>query len=217
MPPKNRPRPAGSRFSKPAWYASGYRNIDSVPNSTTLPTAIALWCGFDCSVDSNASTAAAPQIALPAAVSSAASRSSFITFMPTQVPIASVLTTTSTDTVSPGRPTCAISCRLTRRPKNATAMRSSLRAEKLTPAAQLAGMPSRSALPYRAPATMPTISGDRPSDAIVGSSARLVTAAANSATNSTPFNWPRIVGAAWDTGECVAVDMRHRQQLIAMA
>ena len=112
-----------------------------MPNSTTLPTAIALLCGFDCSVDSNASTAAAPQIALPAAVRSAVSRSSFISFMPAHVPITSVLTTTSTDTVKPDTPTCAISCRLTRSPKNATAMRSSLRAEKLTPAAQLSGMP----------------------------------------------------------------------------
>ncbi|MDR8938648.1 hypothetical protein FEP65_05566 [Burkholderia multivorans] len=162
---------------------------------------------MDCSVDSNASTAAAPQIALPAAVSSAASRSSFISFMPAQVPIASVLTTTSTDTVRPGRPTCAISCRLTRSPKNATAMRSSLRAEKFTPAAQLAGMPSRSALPYSAPATIPTISGDRPSAAIAGSCDRLVTAAANSATNSTPFNWPRIDGAAWPREGVGAVDM----------
>ena len=75
------------------------------------------------------------------------SRSSFISFMPAQVPIASVLTTIKTDAVTPASPTCAISCRLTRKPKNATAMRSSLRAEKLTPAAQLAGMPSRSALP----------------------------------------------------------------------
>ncbi|SAL88486.1 hypothetical protein AWB67_07607 [Caballeronia terrestris] len=80
-----------------------------MPNSTTLPTAIALLCGFDCSVDSNASTAAAPQIALPAAVRRAVSRSSFISFMPAHVPIASVLTTISTDSVTPASPTCAIS------------------------------------------------------------------------------------------------------------
>ena len=118
-----------------------------MPNSTTLPTAIALLWGFDCSVDSNASTAAAPQIALPAAVRSAVSRSSFISRVPTQVPTASVLTTITIDSTRPGKPTWAISCRLTRRPKKPTAMRSSLRAEKLMPAAQLSGMPSRSALP----------------------------------------------------------------------
>ncbi len=164
---------------------------------------------MDCSVDSNASTAAAPQIALPAAVRRAVSRSSFMSLTPAQVPIASVLVTTSTETVRPGRPTCAISCRLTRSPKNATAMRSSLRAEKLMPAAQLAGNPSRSALPYSAPATMPTISGLSPRPAIAGSSATRVTAAANSATNSTPFNWPRIVTAGAAVLRCGvgAVDM----------
>ncbi|MFY4697269.1 hypothetical protein ACOTW7_21610 [Burkholderia glumae] len=43
---------------------------------------------------------------------------------------------------------------------------------------------------------MPTISGERPSRATAGSADRLVTAAANSATNSTPFNWPRSDDAA---------------------
>ncbi len=157
---------------------------------------MALLCGFDCSVDSKARTAAAPQIALPAAVSNAVSRSSFISFMPAQVPIASVLTTTSTDSASPGKPTWAISCRLTRKPKNATAIRNSLRAEKLTPAAQLAGMPSRSALPYSAPATMPTISGLRPRAAMAGMAAMRVTAAANRATNRMPLSCPRVVETA---------------------
>lgn len=178
-----------------------------MPNSTTLPTAIALWCGFERSADSNASTAAAPQIALPAAVSSAVSRSSFISLMPAQVPTASVLATTSADTASPGTPTCAISCRLTRSPKNATAMRSSLRAEKSTPAAQLAGMPSRSRLPYSAPATMPTMSGLRPRCATAGSCATLVTASAKRPTNRTPLSRPRIEGAATLSGGEVSVDM----------
>ncbi len=118
-----------------------------MPNSTTLPTAIALLCGFDCSADSNASTAAAPQIALPAAVSSAVSRSSFISLTPAHVPIASVLTTISNDSASPGRPTWTISCRLTRSPKNATAIRSSRARGEVHAGAQLSGMPSRSALP----------------------------------------------------------------------
>ncbi|MNJ81562.1 hypothetical protein D3C77_804300 [compost metagenome] len=67
--------------------------------------------------------------------------------MPHHRPISRVLDTTSNDTMSPDQPTSAISCRLTRRPKKATAMRSRPRAEKLIPAAQLAGTSSRSALP----------------------------------------------------------------------
>ncbi|MNN35131.1 hypothetical protein D3C81_1489730 [compost metagenome] len=168
-----------------------------MPNSTTLPTAMALLCGALRSADSNASTAAAPQIALPAAVSKAVSRSSLSSFMPHHRPISKVLDTTSNDTMSPDQPTSAISCRLTRRPKKATAMRSRPRAEKFIPAAQLAGTPSRSALPYSAPATIPTISGLMPRLAMAGTAASWVTASANSATNRMPLSRPRLerVGA----------------------
>ena len=44
---------------------------------------------------------------------------------------------------------------------------------------------------------MPTISGLMPSPAMAGSDATRVTAAANNATNSTPFSWPRVDGAEW--------------------
>ncbi|MCY1560983.1 hypothetical protein D9M68_981850 [compost metagenome] len=90
--------------------------MDSVPNSTTVATATALLWGAARSVGSNASTAAAPQMALPAAVSMAVSRSRPRMRCPTTVPISKVPNTTATDTARPGKPTAAICWMLMFRP-----------------------------------------------------------------------------------------------------
>ncbi|MNT78199.1 hypothetical protein D3C72_2174110 [compost metagenome] len=90
--------------------------MDRVPNSTTVATATALLWGAARNVGSNASTAAAPQIALPAAVSMAVSRSRPSTRWPTTVPIRRVPSTTATETAKPGRPTAAICWMLIFRP-----------------------------------------------------------------------------------------------------
>ena len=120
--------PVAATARSARWSAPGRRPVRPLPR----PTGRTVWgAGLPRTTDARrpsrtAATDPAVPAALPAAVSSAVSRSSLSSFMPHHRPINRVLTTTSNETVSPDQPTSAISCRLTRRPKKATAMRSSI-------------------------------------------------------------------------------------------
>src|SRR3546814_5308910 len=63
-------------------YSHGYRNIPVVPNTTTVATATDTLCACARTTGSVAITADAPQIALPAPISIAVSRSSLNTRVP---------------------------------------------------------------------------------------------------------------------------------------
>src|SRR5690606_25192661 len=125
--PAYSPNAAGS--SPRCGYSIGYRKMLKVPHNTTVATAIATLLGSARSTRSTASTAAAPQIALPAAVSIAVCRSRPNQRRPAQVPSMSVDTTTTTSTSSPAAPIAAMSWKLSLSPYRTTPARTSCRCD----------------------------------------------------------------------------------------
>ena len=108
-----------------------------MPNTTTVETATVTCAARPRTTGSAAITAAAPQIALPAPISIAASRSILNTRMPSQQASPKVLATTSTSISTPATPTWPMSWKVRRRPYSTMPTRNSQCLEKPTPAALL--------------------------------------------------------------------------------
>src|SRR5690606_4341710 len=107
--PVNTPKAVSSSGIQPALvphrYSSGYRNIASVPNTTTVATATATCSARPLTTGSAAITAAAPQIELPAPINRVVLRSSPNTRVPSHHARAKVEHSTSASIITPVTPT----------------------------------------------------------------------------------------------------------------
>ena len=114
VPPTYIPNSLGDIYKNPVAcsmivvYSIGYKNIDIVPKSTTIDTAMAVLCSCALSTGSVANTAAAPHTDAPDAVSIEVSLSILNTLYPIHEPNISVLDNIIKDTKNPSIPTSAI-------------------------------------------------------------------------------------------------------------
>ncbi|MNM85800.1 hypothetical protein D3C81_979360 [compost metagenome] len=98
--------------------------MPTVPNSTTVATATAVWRSSVRTTDDTAMAAAAPQMALPELTRIASRRLSPKKVVPTQVPNSSVATSIVSGTTMPGRPSATMDANVSRSPYSATPSRS---------------------------------------------------------------------------------------------
>src|SRR5690606_26106335 len=121
-------------------YSHGYRNIPVVPNTTTVATATDTLCACARTTGSVAITAAAPQIALPAPISIAVSRSSLNTRVPSSTARPNTEPTMVAAISTPSTPTPAMPWNVTRKPESTMPARSTMPLAKSTPAPLPAAM-----------------------------------------------------------------------------
>ena len=133
-------------------------NIDSVPKMTTVDTATAVLCGSPLTTGSAPSTAAAPQIALPVAVSSERSRSIFNS-RPTSKPKKIVAVTMMPSISKAGKPMATTLWNVSRKPYRMMPARRICLVQNCMPGTQVAGRRLRRLLAYSIPSMMPTMSG----------------------------------------------------------
>lgn len=162
--------------------SSGSRYMPSVPNTTTASTAADTWRARAPITLSAAATAAAPQIALPQPISTAAWVSS-PSRRPSARASASVLSTMTSAIASPLQPTLPSSSMPMRRPYSAMPARISVPRASRNPSAPRVGSAG-----HRLPTTMPsaTASGSQPKPcADTPGTADSAAAAAATATDAT--------------------------------
>ncbi len=112
----------------------GYKNINTSPKITTVPTAKIPLKGSLFKLDSSAKTAAAPQIALPAPTSIEVSLSSLKIFIPTNKAIIKTKNITIAESKNPFNPTLKSSVKVILKPYKTIPSLKSFFALKCTPA-----------------------------------------------------------------------------------